>query len=202
MGYRRSWMITPLLVLHGAFFSLFLLRLSGLMGPRSAGRSGVAPASAKVHASPRADALLLAHGAAFSAFYLALGSTLGSDHRAEEPSRAVLGGLIIAMAVGLLAWTLIVFRSWRLLAELDIGHELCTAGPFRLIRHPIYLACDLLVLGTAIWVAAPSVWLGAALVVVGGDLRGRAEERILLEAFGDRYREYRDRTSRLIPGLY
>jgi protein-S-isoprenylcysteine O-methyltransferase Ste14 len=44
--------------------------------------------------------------------------------------------------------------------------------------------------------------VGAGLVVLGGDLRARAEERVLLAAFGERYCDYIKRTSRLIPGLY
>jgi protein-S-isoprenylcysteine O-methyltransferase Ste14 len=37
---------------------------------------------------------------------------------------------------------------------------------------------------------------------LGSDLRGRAEERILDEAFGDSYRDYCRRTPRFVPGLY
>jgi protein-S-isoprenylcysteine O-methyltransferase Ste14 len=32
--------------------------------------------------------------------------------------------------------------------------------------------------------------------------RIRAEEALLVEEFGDKYRAYRARTSRLIPGIY
>jgi protein-S-isoprenylcysteine O-methyltransferase Ste14 len=46
------------------------------------------------------------------------------------------------------------------------------------------------------------VLLGAVLIALSGDLRGRAEERLLAEVFGDEYRDYCRRTARAIPGLY
>jgi protein-S-isoprenylcysteine O-methyltransferase Ste14 len=169
----------------------------------SAGSRGSGPVTGEAHSNPRADALLVAHGAAFTIFYWSLLSGLAGNRAPRVSAAAALGGAgLLVLAIGLLTWSLWVFRSWRLLAELDRGHELCTRGPFRWIRHPIYLACDLLALGTAIWIGIPTVWVGAALVVLGGDLRARAEERILLAAFGECYRDYIKRSSRLIPGLY
>ncbi len=195
-------MIAILLTLHVIFFSAFLLRLLGLMRPRARAGLSVAPATVGVHANSHADALLVGHGAGFAVFYWGLMSALSANRLHVGIFRPVLGSAVIVLAVGLLIWALLVFRSWRLLAELDRGHELCTEGPFGFVRHPIYLACDLLALGTAIWVSTPAVVVGAVLVVAGGDLRARAEERILLEAFGERYRAYMNRASRLIPGLY
>ena len=195
------WMIAILLALHLAFFSPFLLRLLGLIG--RAGARGAGPITDETHSDPRADALLVLHGATFAVFYWSLFSELAGNRPPRAGAgAAVSGALLLVLASGLLTWSLWVFRSWRLLAELDRGHELCTRGPFRWVRHPIYLACDLLALGTAIWIGTPRVWVGAVLVVLGGDLRARAEERVLLAAFGERYRDYINRTSRLIPGLY
>lgn len=39
-------------------------------------------------------------------------------------------------------------------------------------------------------------------MVIGSDLRGRAEERILTEAFGAQYQDYIKRTRRFLPGIY
>ena len=59
-----------------------------------------------------------------------------------------------------------------------------------------------MVLGTALWMPARLVWLGFFVVVIGGDLRARAEEALLERAFGEPYLEYRERTRRFIPGVY
>jgi protein-S-isoprenylcysteine O-methyltransferase Ste14 len=112
------------------------------------------------------------------------------------------GATLILLAAALAAWALLVFRSWRLEARIEDGHELCTRGPFGLVRHPIYLATDLLFVGTALWVPSATVLAGSALAFFGADLRARAEERILLDAFGDAYRGYAARVPRFVPGLY
>ena len=101
-----------------------------------------------------------------------------------------------------MGWTFWVFESWRLRAKIESDHQLTTDGPFRHVRHPIYLAIDLLALGSAIWAPLLFTFLGLALIAIAGDLRARAEEKVLLTAFGDRYREYMKRTYRFIPGIY
>ena len=81
-------------------------------------------------------------------------------------------------------------------------HRVIDTGPFALVRHPIYLGLDLLALGTAIWTPTVIVWVATALVLVGSDFRARAEEKLLLAAFGDTYRDYTRRTRRFVPGVY
>ena len=114
----------------------------------------------------------------------------------------LVGAAVIGLAALLVMWTLVSFRSWRVRAKIEPGHQLATDGPFRLVRHPIYLGVDLMVLGTALWIPARLVWLGLLLVAVGGDLRARAEEALLEKTFGERYQEYRSRTYRFVPWVY
>jgi protein-S-isoprenylcysteine O-methyltransferase Ste14 len=64
------------------------------------------------------------------------------------------------------------------------------------------MGLNLLALGTAIWVPTTLVWAGFILMAVGSDLRARAEEPLLVGAFGHTYREYMARTRRFIPGVY
>ena len=195
-------MVAILLALHAVFLSAFLLRLFGLVRPGHRLGLDTAPATVESYANPHANALLMVHGMGFAVFYWGLLSALPANRLAVGFIRPALSIAVVVLAIGLLSWAFLVFRSWRLLAELDRGHELCTEGPFGFVRHPIYLACDLLAIGTAIWVTTPAVLVGTALVIGGGDLRARAEERILLAAFGERYRDYMNRARRLIPGLY
>jgi protein-S-isoprenylcysteine O-methyltransferase Ste14 len=101
-----------------------------------------------------------------------------------------------------MSWALEYFRSWRFRAKLDAGHQLATGGPFRLLRHPIYMGLNLLAIGSAIWVPTPLLWTAVGVMLIGSDLRARGEERVLLAAFGDAYREYCARTRRFVPGVY
>jgi protein-S-isoprenylcysteine O-methyltransferase Ste14 len=188
---------------HIAFYALFLLRRLG--GSRAdAAPSPAASPLPPPAADPHAVRLLVFHCFGFFVFYFGLGRTLFARRGAPilwAPHPAI-GALVIASGAVLLASALLVFRSWRLLARIEAGHQLCTTGPFRIVRHPIYLSLDLLAVGTVIWVPGLLVLAGAALVVLGGDLRARAEERLLAIVFGDEYRAYQRRVPRTVPGLY
>lgn len=158
---------------------------------------------APVHASPNAKLLVAQHTIGAFGMYLGMSHGIFSTPTGvDSGAQGWIGAGLIAVGGALSLWTLWVFRSWRLRAELGADHELCTEGPFKLVRHPIYTAMVLLALGTAVWVPNGLTWgsiLGIAWV---GDQRARAEEAILLAAFGDRYREFVRRTHRFLPGLY
>jgi protein-S-isoprenylcysteine O-methyltransferase Ste14 len=117
-------------------------------------------------------------------------------------AQGVIGAVMILSADILMAWSFMALQSWRLLPKVDAGHELSTTGPYGLVRHPMYLAVDLLGVGSAVWVTTPVVALAAVLLVIGGDLRARAEEKVLVQAFADRYRSYMRRVRRTLPGVY
>ncbi len=110
-------------------------------------------------------------------------------------------GLHVA-AMTLLTCAFAVHRSWNIQPRLERDHPLCTTGPYGLVRHPIYLAFNLLGLGAVVWVPHVLVALGAAALIVGGELRSRTEEHVLIAAFGDQYRRYMRRVRRAIPGVY
>ena len=83
------------------------------------------------------------------------------------------------------------------------GQSLITAGPYRFVRNPGYLG------SIAVWVGATLAfhnWIAAALVAVimlsAYGWRISVEEKMLAARFGDEYRSYAARTSRLIPGVY
>jgi protein-S-isoprenylcysteine O-methyltransferase Ste14 len=78
--------------------------------------------------------------------------------------------------------------------------KLVSSGPYRHIRHPLYVAFLFFFLGAGM---AAGAWLvsasGAALFVLLMTVRLCKEERRLLERFGDVYREYARRTPRFVP---
>ncbi len=82
------------------------------------------------------------------------------------------------------------------------AHELVTSGPYRWIRHPIYLAFIgimlLVLLVSANWVLGVA---GVLLVVSIAAGRIPAEERQLHERFGPAWESYRDGTGRWVPRL-
>ena len=117
---------------------------------------------------------------------------------------SLLCPLTIALVVGSI-WMVVAAvrtlgRQWSLTARVIEGHELMTAGPYRLVRHPIYSGMLGMLVATGI--AITRWWwlpIGVAVYVAGTLIRTRAEERLLREQFGAAYDAYAARVSALVP---
>ncbi|MFE7531093.1 methyltransferase family protein [Kitasatospora sp. NPDC057542] len=114
------------------------------------------------------------------------------------------GVAMVAAGLALRAWGMRTLGRYytRTLRTVDAQH-LVRTGPYRLIRHPGY-AGSLLVwigyaAGTGGWAAALVV---AALLLAAYGRRISAEERMLLDAFGSEYAEYRRVSKRLVPFVH
>ncbi len=190
---------------HGAFWGAFGLTRVVL---RSLDRKHEAPAvnapvAEEQKTAPFSRALLALHMVAFGVMYFGVAQAVIPNQVPEWffGQRLVGTGVIVGGAA-LMAWALVYFRSWRFRAQLDQGHQLATGGPFKLMRHPLYMGLNLLALGTALWVPTAIVWASVALMLLGSDLRGRAEEKLLQGTFGEPYRSYCASTRRFLPGIY
>ena len=162
-----------------------------------------APISQKEGTAPFSRALLAFHALAFGLMYFGVGYAVIPGRVPNWfPGQRLAGTLVIAGGAALMAWALVYFSSWRFRATLDKGHQLATGGPFRILRHPIYMGLNLLALGTALWVPTAMVWAAFVLMAIGSDLRARAEETLLRQAFDPWYSEYCARTRRFVPGIY
>jgi protein-S-isoprenylcysteine O-methyltransferase Ste14 len=90
-------------------------------------------------------------------------------------------------------------RSFSMMAE---ARALVTDGPYKVIRHPLYLVEEIAVVGVFIQFAT---WPAVVLFVVHFAFqlqRMRNEERVLMRAFPREYGAYAARTARLIPGIW
>jgi protein-S-isoprenylcysteine O-methyltransferase Ste14 len=80
---------------------------------------------------------------------------------------------------------------------------LITTGPYRAIRHPIYTAFSL-ILGSMLFIS--SNWLigacWAGMVILEVLPRIGFEELLMIEFFGEQYREYMKKTGRLLPKVF
>lgn len=146
---------------------------------------------------------MIANFAAFGLFLPALTIFSGSSE-ASVALPLASSGCLLALAGGAL-----VLRSraelgpaWSFAPKADRRAGPVTTGPYRFVRHPIYLGLSLLAAGQAL---AFGSW-PASLIVVSGIVptfvwRARAEERVLRGTFGTRYEDYRRRTRMIIPYL-
>lgn len=189
-------------IAHAAFFVSFAIARSiGAIAPRDQG--GTRVLSSQAATAPASRILFLIHVGTFFLLYSAIAAAVfGPPRRVLFPAQIVPGALLIGIAAVLSCWTLLYFRSWRFRAVIVVGHELATGGPFRTLRHPIYLSLTLLALGTALWHPTPFIWVSFVLVAVLSDLRARAEETLLLRIYGETYAKYCERTRRFIPAIY
>ena len=74
------------------------------------------------------------------------------------------------------------------------ARELVAHGLYSKIRNPIYVFGSMIILGLILVLQKPGLWVGLAAVVAIQTIRARREARVLEEAFGDSYREYRGKT--------
>jgi protein-S-isoprenylcysteine O-methyltransferase Ste14 len=89
-------------------------------------------------------------------------------------------------------------RSFSIMAE---TRKLVTSGPYRFVRHPLYLTEEIAMLG--IFLQFASVWaaLILALQIIFQLRRMDNEEAVLTSQFLE-YATYSQSTARLIPGIY
>lgn len=113
-------------------------------------------------------------------------------------------GIAIFAAGGVLRLTpvFVLGRRFSGLVAIQAGHTLVTTRIYRFIRHPSYLGLLLTVLGWALSFRSGVGLLLVAFLMPPLLSRIHAEERLLEMQFGDEYRAYTSRTSRLIPGIY
>jgi len=89
-------------------------------------------------------------------------------------------------------------RSFSVMAE---TRQLVTSGPYRFVRHPLYLAEEIAIFGVFIQFA--SLWTAILFAVhVAVQLRRMHNEELVLTASFPEYVAYRRNTARLIPGVY
>jgi protein-S-isoprenylcysteine O-methyltransferase Ste14 len=113
-------------------------------------------------------------------------------------------GVGLALAgFALLQWAQnTIGKNWSDTPRMIKEQALVTSGPYQWVRHPIYTAF-LLILGATFFISANWLiglsWLGmTALEIIS---RIGFEEALMLEYFGDQYREYMHHTGRILPKI-
>jgi protein-S-isoprenylcysteine O-methyltransferase Ste14 len=114
-------------------------------------------------------------------------------------ARQAVADLLLVLGTTWAVWSLhFLGRNVSVLAQ---ARGLAERGPYRWVRHPLYLGEIMSSLGIAMAVnslAAVGIWVVLCGLQVYRALR---EEQVLLQALPG-YRGYRSRTAALVPGLF
>ena len=115
----------------------------------------------------------------------------------------LLAGLALTIAgLALALWARVTLGgNWSGIVTFKENHELIRNGPYGHVRHPIYSAILLMVLGSALAIGTLGALVGLPLIGLGVWLKLRQEEALMTEHFPIEYPSYRSRVRALIPGL-
>jgi len=176
-----------------AFAAPLLLAVAGR--PR---RRNTLPAQGRGDRAP-----LLANLAAFGLFFPSLLTFPGTLDGYAALLLALTGCFVaLAGAALVLRARSELGPAWSFVPMADQATDLITTGPYRLVRHPIYLGLSMLAMGQALAFASwPAIAVLLAGIVPTFVWRASAEEKLLTATFGERYARYREQTKMIIPRL-
>jgi protein-S-isoprenylcysteine O-methyltransferase Ste14 len=114
------------------------------------------------------------------------------------------GGLLLVAGYALRVWSVRTLgRFFKFRVVVQEGHEVVDSGPYGRIRHPSYTGMVLCSAGLGLMLGNWLSVVAAALpTLIGFTLRLLGEERVLVAEVGEPYRDYMQRTKRLIPGIW
>lgn len=110
----------------------------------------------------------------------------------------VLGGMLVALGFSFMLWARLLFTSHN--TTLFVGQpssQLVCDGPFRLSRNPMYVGVVVFLVGLALWVGTWPFYMTVPVAVLFLNFfHIPREERMLREAFGERYLVYSKKVRR------
>ena len=136
-------------------------------------------------------------------FYFVTGQPAFADYG----FRPWLGWLGLVLMIAALAFLYETHRQlgrfWSVTLDTRKKHKLIDTGLYAYVRHPMYGGFWLLAFAQACllanWIAGLSGIVGWGILYF---LRVGREEQLMIETFGDDYRDYMRRTKRVIPLIY
>ncbi|CAE7040791.1 unnamed protein product [Symbiodinium sp. CCMP2456] len=135
--------------------------------------------------------------------FLLTGFPRAADHDDPGPWSIAVASLVTVPALYLF-WRSHVDlgRNWSPTTELRENHTLVTTGVYRQVRHPMYTALWMLTMVQPLlvhnWIAGFAPVVSFAILYF---VRVGYEEEMMIQQFGDEYRDYCSKTGRLVPPL-
>jgi protein-S-isoprenylcysteine O-methyltransferase Ste14 len=93
-------------------------------------------------------------------------------------------------------------KNWSRSVTIKQDHELITAGPYAVVRHPIYTGILTGFLGMAIAISQVRGFIVFVLFFLAFWIKLRMEEQWMRSQFGEAYAAYAHQTAALVPYLF
>jgi protein-S-isoprenylcysteine O-methyltransferase Ste14 len=94
-------------------------------------------------------------------------------------------------------------NNWSPIVELNKTHILITQGPYKYIRHPMY--ASIFIHCIALWLVTANIFIGLCAFLsfaIIYPFRIKSEEKMMIDKFGDEYKNYIKKTGRLFPKIF
>ncbi|MBF0202885.1 MAG: hypothetical protein HQK67_00935 [Desulfamplus sp.] len=107
-----------------------------------------------------------------------------------------MGILLGILGLGLHVWSFSTLRNWW------VDNQLCTRGPFKFFRHPMYAAWITFICpGLALYLNSWFYLFWVLLLHLLWHKLVKKEELIMINMFGNIYKDYAMRTGRFFPKM-
>lgn len=126
----------------------------------------------------------------------------GVTNHAMPPFLRILGTLLAAFGLLLLAWTHFhLGKQWSADLEIQQEHKLITSGPYHYVRHPMYTALYSFFIGTALISGNFIIEFLSIFIILIIQTRINREEKMLQDEFGEAYLDYSKTTGLILPRI-
>lgn len=137
---------------------------------------------------------------------LTVGFSLANHQQWDVINQIIaISGLSVFLIGFIIRWLSIFQLNKEFTVDVAINkkHQLRTDGIYKNIRHPSYLGLALICLGLSIGTnSLVSLFIINIPIFLAIHYRIHVEENMLIQEFGETYREYIINTHRMIPKLY
>jgi protein-S-isoprenylcysteine O-methyltransferase Ste14 len=114
-----------------------------------------------------------------------------------------IGYIFITAGFAFTLWArIIIGRNWSGDVELVQEHKLVITGPYKLARHPIYAGIFLAFLGTVLILVDVTGIVLLLLSIYFFTKKSIKEEKLLIEAYGNTYKEYKKHVKMFLPYIF
>jgi protein-S-isoprenylcysteine O-methyltransferase Ste14 len=114
----------------------------------------------------------------------------------------LIGTIILIIGTLFTIWSRFTLgRIWTISATIKTGHRLVTSGPYSVSRNPIYTGLLTMFLGSVFMYGFRSLLYYFIVAVITFEIKILAEEKILIEEFGEEFLVYKKTIPRLLPNI-